>query len=133
MLKLFLVLFPLVTFADVHLVSGCRIVKITGEVVMSFPGRSCTFLPDGNFLSAGGEYLRRFSSTGEIQWEKKLPGNQMSYSYSPVTKHILLVTSRKGDLPGDPVNYELIHLSCSITERMRSSQTSARQRTADTF
>jgi hypothetical protein len=54
-----------------HLVNGCQLFSITGEVFARFPGVICVFLDDGSFVSASDTHIRHFSKDDEVLWEHR--------------------------------------------------------------
>lgn len=71
---------------------GCTILTTRGEVIKSFPGDYCIFLPDGGYIAASEEQkaLVKYAPNGGIIWSlPKRVNHQMKLSNDG--KHILLL------------------------------------------
>ncbi len=75
-----------------HLINGCQLFSITGEVAARFPGTICIFLEDGSFVSASDTHIRYFSKDDEVLWEH--PGHfHHQVNLSPDRQRILALSS----------------------------------------
>lgn len=91
MLSFFLLLVLASSLAgELTYVAGCRLVKDSGEVLMTFPGRVCEFAHDGTFLSLGPSHLRRFAPGGKLLWEKDVLAERAEFSVTSRGEILLL-------------------------------------------
>ncbi len=75
-----------------HLVNGCQLFSITGQVVARFPGVICVFFEDGSFVSASDTHIRYFSKDDAILWEH--PGHfRLQVNLTPDRKRLLALSS----------------------------------------
>ncbi|MES2527783.1 MAG: hypothetical protein V4598_11875 [Bdellovibrionota bacterium] len=89
------------------IIAECRLLNEMKVLLMTFPGKQCSFLDDGTVISLGSSELRRFGSNGEVMWAVNLISMESTFFLSHDSKSVLIMSVMNGKLPYDPRVYYL--------------------------